>query len=113
MLIALGTSRPDVKFEDLLEEDLDLGEDYEQLYGIRFEIHQLLFLFPHSSCTVSLQNTRSSSCFDSEIHLAVTLEDNSVKSVTGILMEIPCPFSSQLDLVAVWSKSTPNFMTIP
>ena len=30
-----------------------------------------------------------------------------------ILMEIPCHFSSQLDLVAVWSKSTSNFMTIP
>ena len=30
-------------------------------------------------------------------------------------MEIPCHanFSSQLDLVAVWSKSTPNSMTIP
>ena len=28
-------------------------------------------------------------------------------------MEIPCHFSSQLDFVAVWSKSTPNSMTIP
>ena len=36
-----------------------------------------------------------------------------VKNLTKILMEIPCHFSSQLDLVAVWSKSTPNSMTIP
>ena len=36
-----------------------------------------------------------------------------VKNVTWMLMEIPRHFSSQLDLVAVWSKSTPNSMTIP
>ena len=36
-----------------------------------------------------------------------------VKHVTRILMEIPYHFSSQLDLVAVWSKSTPNSMTFP
>ena len=35
------------------------------------------------------------------------------KNVTGILLEIPCHFSSQLDLVAVWHKSTPNSMTTP
>ena len=28
-------------------------------------------------------------------------------------MEFPRPVMSQLDLVAVWSKSTPNSMTIP
>ena len=38
-----------------------------------------------------------------------------VKNVTRILMKIPCHanFSSQLDLVAVLSKSLPNSMTIP
>ena len=36
-----------------------------------------------------------------------------VKNVIWFLMEIPCHFSSQLDLVAVWSKSTQNSMTIP
>ena len=36
-----------------------------------------------------------------------------VKNMTWILEEIPCHFSSQLDLVAVWSKSTPNPKTIP
>ena len=35
-----------------------------------------------------------------------------VKNMTGILMEIPCHFSSQLDLVVVRSKSTANSMTI-
>ena len=40
---------------------------------------------------------------------------NPVKNVTWVLMEIPCHanFTSQLDLVAVWSKSTPNSMTFP
>ena len=33
--------------------------------------------------------------------------------MTWILMEIPYHFLSQLDLVAVWSKSTPNSMQIP
>ena len=36
-----------------------------------------------------------------------------VKNVTWILMAIPCHFISQLDSTAVWSKSTPNSMTIP
>ena len=36
-----------------------------------------------------------------------------VKNVTWILKEIPCHFMSQLDLVAVWSKLSPNSMTIP
>ena len=36
-----------------------------------------------------------------------------VQNVRWILEEIPCHFTSQLDLVAVWSKSTPNSMTIP
>ena len=36
-----------------------------------------------------------------------------VKNMTLTPMEISCHFSSQLDLVAVWSKSTPNSMTIP
>ena len=36
-----------------------------------------------------------------------------VKNVPYILMEIPRHFSSQLDLEAVWSKLTPNSMTIP
>ena len=34
-----------------------------------------------------------------------------VENVSWILMEIPYQFLSQIDLVAVWSKSTPNSMT--
>ena len=35
------------------------------------------------------------------------------KKLDKILMTIRCYFSSQLDLVTVWSKSTPNSTTIP
>ena len=35
------------------------------------------------------------------------------KSVAWLFMGIPCHFMSQLDLVAVWSESIQNSMTIP